>query len=305
MFPRKYFPQGGSAEVIPEGLFTVDADTPSALEGCEVRTKPDVARLRAGYKVVLNYTFKDPAGNPYDLQNSLGLPDGETDRVVAYFTNAACSEAPVYSVAVGIVDGPNGVISTTVPAAVRDNPGIYNYEIAVKDPDGEFILPITGMLMIEPSVLRKGQTPDADHSGWIELDRIRLRLRDYPELNTIFQTYEFDTIEILEAMRAPVEHWNEVSPPTFTYTPQNFPYKSHYIDAIISQLLMISARWYQRNSREISYAGGPRSDTRAKGPDYFAVATRMWEDYKVFVAREKYAQNLRTGMHIIGGRFYQ
>lgn len=121
---------------------------------------------------------------------------------------------------------------------------------------------------------------------------IRLAIRDVcPEMNFLIDTVEFKCEEIAWALRRPIDYWNEVPPPLAQFTPMNFPYRYHWMEATIAELLKLVATWMRRNDLDYQAAGLTVGDTK-KWPDYMRMGQERWQKWEGFVKQKKIEMNL-------------
>lgn len=141
-------------------------------------------------------------------------------------------------------------------------------------------------------------------SGPITIYELRLAIRDMcPAMNFLIDTVEFKDEEIYWAIRRPIEYWNEVPPPVTCYTPMTFPFRYHWLDAVIGELLGMVALWMRRNDLDYTAGGLAVEDTK-KWPDYMKMSQQKKEEWKKFVHDKKIEINLRGAYASLSGYDY-
>jgi len=137
--------------------------------------------------------------------------------------------------------------------------------------------------------------------GTITLPEIRLALRDTcPEMNFLLDAKEYDDIELMWAIRRPIEYWNEVPPPVRIYSMEDFPFRYHWMEAVVGEVMRMVATWMRRNDLDYSAAGLTVADTK-KWPDYMKMGMDRLNEYKEFVRQKKIEINIEGGFQRIGG----
>jgi hypothetical protein len=138
-------------------------------------------------------------------------------------------------------------------------------------------------------------------SGPLTLAEIRLAVRDTcPEINFLIDTVEYKDEEIAWAMRRPIDYWNETPPNLGFHTPMDFPYRYHWLDATIGELLRMAAVWLNRNDLDYSAAGLTVNDTK-DWSEYMKMAEQRSMEWKSFVKAKKLEINIEGGFGSLGG----
>ena len=125
--------------------------------------------------------------------------------------------------------------------------------------------------------------------GPLTLDRIRGRLRDFPEINDSGR-YEWPMKEIIQAILDPIEYYNETPPYSDAFTVSNFPYRQRYLDAVVSRLMICQAHGLLRNQFTVQ-GEGVQMDNRDRNARIMQVADQLWNDYRQFVHADKSRRN--------------
>jgi hypothetical protein len=141
-------------------------------------------------------------------------------------------------------------------------------------------------------------------SGPLSVAEIRLSIRDTcPDLNFLIDTVEYTDEEIAWAMRRPIDYWNETPPNLGFHTPMDFPYRYHWLDATIGELMRMAGVWFIRNDLDYSAAGLTVTDMK-DGPEYLKMAEQRSAEWKNFVKQKKLEMNIEGGFMSMGGYCY-
>lgn len=191
-------------------------------------------------------------------------------------------------------DAANGIVYLSVDTVLTEKAGVW----------------LSMALIWDHGILRKQYpfyfeiTPNLaiyNPSGPITITEVRMAVRDLcPEMNFLLDTVEFKDHEVAWAIRRPIEYWNEVPPPVAQYTPGNFPFRYHWMEAVIGELLVTVATWMRRNDLDYSAGGTSVQDTK-KWPDYLKMAEGRKKDWKEFVKNKKIEINIAGGFGNLGG----
>jgi hypothetical protein len=137
--------------------------------------------------------------------------------------------------------------------------------------------------------------------GPLTMFEVRLAVRDTcPEINFLIDTVDFKEHEIAWAMRRPIDYWNEVPPPIGEFTAVTFPYRYHWLEATVGQLLILVAHWMRRNDLDYNAGGVSVADTK-KWPDYLKMGQERWKAYQDFVKQKKIEINILGAFADLGG----
>ena len=124
---------------------------------------------------------------------------------------------------------------------------------------------------------------------------IRFWLRDNdPEANVLLDDYEFSPEEIRQAQTYAQDYWNEQPPFIGNMDYDRTPFRFHLLEGTVGNLLFMAANSYRRNHLQYQ-AGGLTVDDQNKYQQYEAAATRMWENYKMWVKQCKRTMNAANG----------
>jgi hypothetical protein len=138
--------------------------------------------------------------------------------------------------------------------------------------------------------------------GWpITVPEIRLSIRDTcPEVNFLIDKVEFETHEIIWAIRQPVDQWNETPPPVAAYVVTDFPFRYHWTRATVAELLRMAAIWMRRNDLDYSAGGVQVMDTK-KWPDYLRFSDMLRKEWTDWMKQKKIEINLSGAYASLGG----
>lgn len=150
------------------------------------------------------------------------------------------------------------------------------------------------LLAIEPTAMG---LLDGSDRGPLLIPEVRLAMLDLggqdngaPFSNLLDDT-EFTDVDIIFAQRRVVQLWNETPPPVGSYTPQNFPYRYHWLEATVGHLLLMSAQRYSRN-RLAYQAGGIAIDDQSKANEYAQMGQEKIDRFLHWMRNEKARINI-------------
>ena len=200
----------------------------------------------------------------------------------------------------------DGVISVTAEADDLWHPGVFFVEISLYDAD-----PIDDAVKAVdrlPAYMEVTQTLDDALTGanfGLRLADVRMAMWDRcPEDNFLLDAVMFSDAQIAFAVTRPVYYWNE-TPPVFNkkYSAADFPYRYHWINAIIGELYLMAALNYQRN--DLSYqAHGVAVNDKNKASAFMKMGQTMKSEYKEWVSREKQQLNVTAAFGSCGVAHY-
>lgn len=268
-------------------------------EGCAILDKIRHVVIKKGTTAIIEWPLRHPGGAAVDLtycfpteqstsvSQSLAGADA-AEAIKARF--AACDGGEVWETEGIVHDVTTGTIRFAVPSQIYQDAGIYAMDMAVIQIDGTTETPIfidSGLLSVEGSMwgnlTQRTQPPT--------LNDIRLHLRDTHVENELLADVEFDAQEILGAIVRPIRQWNETPPPVACYTCKTFPYRYHWMQAVVGELLRTSAHHYMRNNLKMNH-GGLTGNFKDKYQEYLAVATQYTTEWKTFINEKKIEINI-------------
>lgn len=253
--------------------------------------------------VVLDWIFRDQSGQPVDLEECFGLSDSSislSDSLsldpppVVFRARFMLPDEPglIYESFPEVREPALGRLRVPVPFAVLDQPAIWSVQVALLHSTQNRILRLDrGLLSVERNSWGDFQL----QQGPLTLEQIRIFLRDSPRENDLLLEYEFDAVEILQAMLRPIRQWNETPPDVGRFTTRNFPWVQHWLEATVGWLLETAGHWYLRNKHS-TVAAGLQLQDREKDGAYFQLANLYHERWRMFMLHQKTALNIQLGM---------
>jgi hypothetical protein len=117
----------------------------------------------------------------------------------------------------------------------------------------------------------------------LTISEIRLAIRDRCSAdNYLLDRVEFSDAEIIYAIKRPVDWWNSTVPDGFArYSYSTFPYRYHWMDAVIGELLRIAALNLSRNRLAIQ-GGGLNTDDKARAELYLQLSEKFQQQFKTW-----------------------
>lgn len=176
-------------------------------------------------------------------------------------------------------DASTGLISVPVAADEAQTPGIWIGEFTVYEDvtRAKALRRFRCYVEIQPSL---ADLSASQKNAPLTIAEIRMAMRDRcVEDNFLLDSLEFSDSEIAFAIRRPVDWWNETAPPgiaTYTYT--TFPYRYHWLDATVGELLKIASLSLNRNRITLS-AGGINTDDKERGKLYLELGDKLQKEY--------------------------
>jgi hypothetical protein len=240
----------------------------------------------------------------YGLSNgssssSSSSSSGETVKDGVEFLIKEMSSSPIiFFMKMGdIIDAVNGKVCFNHNASDSSKAGIWCGMVIVWEKGVQRRL-FPFYLNVEPNLAAYNP------SGPLTVAEIRLSIRDTcPDLNFLIDAVEYSDEEIAWAMRRPIDYWNEASPNLGFHTPMDFPYRYHWLDATIGELLRMAAVWFIRNDLDYSAAGLTVADMK-DGPEYMKMAEQRSAEWKNFVKAKKLEINIEGGFSSMGGYYH-
>jgi hypothetical protein len=290
---------------------------------------PLVSRKRAvvtnaGTKSIVRWTMLNTDGLPVDL-TTCGLPvseDGTCEtseslsssesvgegecktscvvlcfREYMSFGRQQAAEEPIKGI---VTDAGNGMVEFELPKDLC--PGIYWAEAAVMNCDCPMFSNVFCL------VINRGlfsQARPMNNLGPPTIAEIRLFAADSHADESLLQDgTKWDDAEIAACIVRPVDYWNEVPPPLMSslFTTDTFPFRFHWLEAILGSLFLISAERFRANHLPYS-ASGVSIDDQAKFQLYEEVGRRKWAEYKAWVRHKKAEINLNEGYGVVGSPY--
>lgn len=277
------------------------------MDDCPVLRRIKAFIVDQGLRAVLEHTVRDRQGRPVDLSayleisadvpgsessQSLGIANGSATLRVKDILGAGSNTArnPVWEVAVTGYDPLAGIVrSAKLPASLVERSGIYQLSWAIKDSNGEVILINDGLLSIERSLYPSSNTVLQKDLGPPTVNEIRMAIMDSDptENQYLLDNLEFGDEQIVQAIVAPVEFWNEVPPPIRKFTTRDFPFRWHWKQGIAARLHIVAAAHYRRNFLQ------GHADDKGKEREYLNYGQNLWGEYTQWVHNKKVEINLK------------
>lgn len=201
----------------------------------------------------------------------------------------ACKAADRYfTAACNVESASEGKVSVSFSASTLTAPGIYLGELTVSlagVPAKRF----RAYVEITPS-LNSEQTTTP-----LTIAEIRAAVRDRcAEDNYLLDKVEFQDGDIMFAIRRPIDWWNETAPSgvkTYSYT--TFPYRYHWTDAVIGELLKQASFQLARNRIQLN-AGGITTDDKARADLYLKLGQDMMDKFKRWAVSRMGRENIEN-----------
>lgn len=270
------------------GSEVVNAGQLASHEGCEIKLKQGYLEISRGMSGLVDWQLRWPDGQLVDL--TAGFSEAATfpGRIEVRF--AGCDRSLLGTATAEVVNAATGQIRFQVIPEIANVSGVYEFQVGVfndANPPGQLIFSHTGLLSVEHGLWGD----QSQHYGPPTIREIRLHLRDTGQENDLLQDVEFDAVEILDAIKHPVMYWNEFPPTICSYTCSNFPWRHHWRNGIVAELLKTAAHHYMRNKMQAS-SGGLNVDDKNKDQPYLQLAQMYEQEWKMFVQRKKMEINL-------------
>lgn len=267
------------------------------LFGCNLNSRRKAIQASMNQKIILQWVLQNEEGQPIDLTSCGDFdPDDPTTGAVK-ITIAESVLAPsgpvLYAVTGTVTSAETGVVEFDVGTDATNVPGIFLAEAAVFNGDGDIVFVNQFYLVVNRGItgLRLEQ------NGPPSIAEIRLHLRDSDaKENELLEAVQFDLAEIALAIERPILYWNETPPPiSQRYTTDTFPFRYHWLEAIVGQLYMMAAHWYRRNQMPYQ-AGNVSVDDMNKSQEYEQIGQLRWKTYREWVLQTKVRMNAEAAI---------
>lgn len=311
----------------PENLaFTDDGRTIlrpviSLHEDCQIRLKQRHIRSEKGQLIIAHWPLWDNQGQAINLTEfmtelttdpnaaeslsaslSLSLaPEDLTFVVKARFMECEVgnSSPTIYEITGDFVDSDAGLVSFQFPDELACLGGVFRFQVGV------LVAGTTRPLLLNKGLWSNesglwGDTTTVN--GIPSLMEIRNHLRDTPVENDLLDDVEFDDDEIVMAMVAPIQQWNETPPPVAYYSCRSFPFRYHWRQAIIGELMRTAAHHYLRNELRINH-GGLSGNFKDKHREYLQLAQLYKDEWDRFVVNKKIEINVSGAAQGLGSLY--
>ncbi len=260
--------------------------------GQAVATKMQSLIVQQGQTAAIQTIIKDVNGKPVDLTSYSG------SNIVMRIAEAVGLTGSLFSdISVLILNATAGLVGTTLTADVVSYAGISIAEIAFLDTSSNnLILSNRYYLVVDATQFGLATT----RQGPPTMMEIRMHIRDNaPEDNYLLDEIEFDDAELAASITRPIMQFNEMPPPSDQlYNTATFPYRYHWLEAIVANLYMIAAAHYRRNQLAYS-AAGLSIDDKNKEKQYLEIAAYHKKNWEDFAKATKVRANMEAGFGTI------
>lgn len=321
-------PESGSGGSTPapvpcDGVGILSTE-PTNLNGNALRTRLRSVSLQQGQCATIDWTLHDRSGKPVDLSGcGFGTDEGSSsaeevslgsEESIAASTSKLVFRMREYIATNGgggsfiqiddvtVINAAEGKVRIQLLAEHVQLAGVYFGELALIETDGEGseCIVLSNVFYV---VINKGLYGSDRYRGAPSIAEIRLHLRDsHPDESYLLDGLAFDDAEIAFCVARPIEYWNEVPPPIKKFTTQTFPYRYHWLDAIIGNLFLMAEESHRRNQLQYS-AGGINIDDMNKERNYGAAAAKRLAEWKEWVRQKKIEINLQDAFGGIGSPY--
>ena len=284
-------------------LFTAEPED-ATHEGCPIVTKRRHVVVDKGVAACVQWEIRWPDGQVADFSECFESSASESessslvDPTIRVRFGDGCNSVAIPGHVVGeMVDAANGIVSFCLPAEVYNSGGLYQFQIAINDGTRNFFMD-KGLISVEPGLF--GDITQT--TGPPSMQEIRIHMRDTAIENDLLGDVEFDDAEILFAISRPIQQWNETPPPIARRTCQNFPFRYHWLNAIVGELMLTALHHYTRNKMKAS-AGGLTEDDKNKDMEYTRLAQRYQDEWRHFIVTKKVQLNVARGFDSMGSDY--
>jgi len=214
------------------------------------------------------------------------IPDTATVELLVTETWEAGPNNLYFTQAGTVEDAATGKISISIAAATLTKPGIYLGELTVTlagSPVKRFRCYVEVVASLNSQQV----------CGPLTIGEIRAALRDRcAEDNYLLDKVEFQDGDIMYAIKRPIDWWNETVPsgvPTYSYS--TFPFRYHWTDAVIGELLRIAGLQLSRNRLQLN-GGGITTDDKARAEVYLNLGNKLISEFKIWGCSRMKRENL-------------
>lgn len=290
----------------PAAIYTPET---SHHEGCLLLSKIRHVLIPKGVAAIVEWGLRHQDGATADLtlcfpvetslSGSLSVSDPAIPPLVISRIGECDSAGTILEREGGVEDAKTGTVRFALPKAIYNNAGIYLMNIAIVNATTKAPLFIdSGILSVESSLFGDNTQRTAPPT----LSDIRLHLRDTPLENDLLDDVEFDTAEVINALVYPISQWNEEPPPVAAFTCRTFPYRFHWRQAAVGELLRVAAHHYIRNNLKLNH-GGLQGNLKDKYEEYLGLAESYRLEWKDFIDKKKLEINAGMGIHSLGSTY--
>lgn len=252
-----------------------------------------VATIITGSAAHLRWEVRNPSGAP-ELEDQSSLPADDLLCKLAVKQSAYLEPTDIF-------DGTfsPGLSSATieVPATFASLPGMHLAYLVVYAADGTIALMDDGWLVVRANPLT------ANRPQGLTVSDIRQALWDVcPEENILLDDLEFSDEEIMNAIRRPVDQWNELPPPMRLATVDNFPYRENWLRAACGILLETAG--YRKLRNQLPYNGAGLSvDEHANWKAYVELGKRAATEFMQWALNHKKCLNVNEAWNYLSSPY--
>lgn len=280
---------------------TVEA-TDATTDGCPLLAKLRTAIVQKGTTPDLLWQMRDTSGLPIDISDVCdGSEESEEDddhcgQVIFRFADAV-TPGVIQQIIGEVTSAEDGNVSVTLTDAITDSPGIWQFQVAVTDKDGNVLAMNAGLLSVERGLF--GNTEKL--CGPPTLQELRLELRDSPIQNIRIGDFEFSDAELIYCLSRPLLQWNERPPNIKKFTASTFPYRYNWTRAVVGELMALAAHYYRRNKTQM-VAAGVTDQSLDRDQSYDMMSQMLRQEWLAFVDHKKVEINAQAawGTHNSG-----
>ena len=277
----------------------------TCVEGKPNLRKMQAVSITAGQLATVQYTMRDPNGDPVDLSECLAAGATVVLKLIEAMMARNCVITIDGSVVNLVTNGADGVVQATLTQPAVSIPGIYRCSFGIVDINGNPVFTNEFFLIVNRSPFIT--SPYSLNSlGPPTLPEIRLHIRDSdPNDNLWLGVQEFDMAEIAACTERPIHYFNEAPPPiNQKFTTANFPSRYFYLEAIVGCLYQMAADHYMRVHLPYQQQQGLTVDDKNKAQEYSAEGKQRWEEWKNWVRHKKVQLNAAAAFQSNGSPYW-
>ncbi len=268
----------------------ITADAP-AVDGCPVLKRIKAFVVDQGVLATLEHVFHSRTPPVAVDLTDYGDVLLRVKDVLGVGSNSTCN--PIWEIDATKTEDESGTVRAVLPEALVGKSGIYQLSWGLKNTSGDLVAVNDGLLSIERGLFALDDNTLYEDLGPPTLNEIRVSYMDSDAAeNLLLDRIEFSDAQVIQAIQAPVQLWNETPPPLRpTYTTRTFPYRYHWLHAIHGHLLRSAAHNYRRNQHKYVAGGGTEDDQNKEG-EYTRAGEFLLKEYKDWMRLKKYSINL-------------
>lgn len=277
------------------------------IDDCPVLTRIKAFMVDAGTLATLEHTFRNRKGNPVDLSSyihgvtsnsSASESDALNAKIILKIKEIMAhgpdnTRNPYWTIEGAATKPEDGILQANLPIDFVQQAGVYMGCWGVLDANNNVLATNNTLISVERSLFLSDPDQLYKDLGPPTIGEIRMAYMDSsPAENLLIDRIEFTDEQVVEAIRKPVEYWNEIPPPIETFTTRNFPFRYNWLRGIHGHLLEFAAHNFRRNHMKYE-AGGNTVDDLNKEAEYLRAAKMYLDEYRQWCLNAKVAINLR------------